>query len=281
MNTKKYILFALTALLTASCYDSTWKQPSIEAGQEACGNQNIKASNVKTIAQVKEMYDKAITSGDPVQVKEPMQIQGVVIGNDNGGNVYNAIYIQDKTGAICISIKQNGLYGIFPVGQSVMVELNGLYLGNYGGQPQIGIYSVNYKSGYVQLYGMSRYQWMTHYKIIDPLLDIDTTPLEITDASELNYVDDVNKLITLKGAILAEANGKKAFANPEDAASNQTAVNRSIKGQTKIILRTSTFADFAMVVMPTEKVDITGLASYYNGTWQILMRTMNDIKTAE
>ena len=43
------------------------------------------------------------------------------------------------------------------------------------------------------------------------------------------------------------------------------------------MLRTSTYADFAQKVMPTDVVDITGVATRYNDTWQILMRTENDI----
>jgi DNA/RNA endonuclease YhcR with UshA esterase domain len=33
--------------------------------------------------------------------------------------------------------------------------------------------------------------------------------------------------------------------------------------------------------MPQGKVDITGVASYYYGTWQILMRTEDDIQAAQ
>jgi hypothetical protein len=48
-----------------------------------------------------------------------------------------------------------------------------------------------------------------------------------------------------------------------------------------VVVRTSTYADFANVAMPTGKVDITGIASRFNNTWQILMRTEKDIKSAQ
>lgn len=280
MKTKTYILFALAALLTISCSEENIAEPYSKIGQEAYGNQNLKATNPKTIVQVLSQYSSAI-SGDPVQVTEPMQIQGVVIGNDEGGNIYNQLYIQDTSGTICISIGQGGLYGAYPIGQSILLELNDLYIGNYGGQPQVGISSINQKSGAVQLSKMSRYQWLTHHKIIDSIKDVVVEPTEITTSSKLTYPNSCNQLITLKGAELSEANGKKAYANPEDAPANQYAVNRSIKGTTKIVLRTSTSAKFAMAVMPQGKVDITGILSYYNGTWQIMMRTLDDIQTAQ
>lgn len=285
MKTRNIIIIALAALLNTACYNSGFDEPSTQEGQEAYGNQNIKASNLKTIAELKQKYSTAITSGEPELISEPLQIQGVVIGNDEGGNVYNSLYIKDATGAMCINIKVGGLYDAYPVGQSIMLELKGLHIGNYGSQPQIGIYSISQKTGNVQIYGMSRYQWMTHHKIIDKIEGLDVTPVDITASEQLSLDNDCNKLVRLKGVELASANGTTPFADPNAAASNQSAVNQSIKVNnkvdSKIILRTSCYAKFAMKPMPTGKVDITGVASYFNGTWQILMRTEDDIQAAQ
>lgn len=282
MNTKKYIFLALTALLIVSCHDNgDWDAPSTQTGMEAYGNQNLKATNLKTIAEVKALYSSVISGGSLKQVTEPMQIQGIIVGNDEGGNIYQALYLQDASGAISFSISQAGLYGAFAIGQAVLVELNGLYIGGYGQQPQIGTTYTNPKNGNVQTGRMSRYEWQRHYKFIDPIPGLTATPLEISNFQGMTVEQDACKLITLKGAELSAANGKKVFANSGDAATNQTAVNRNIKGMSNVVLRTSTYADFANAIMPTGKVDITGIASYYNGTWQILMRTEADIKSAE
>ena len=117
MKTKKYILFALAALLTASCHDDgnwgqkPWEQYDPTYGIEANGNQNLRATNPKSIADVKAMFSKEISGGSLRQVTEPLQIQGIVVGNDEGGNIYQSLYIQDATGAISISISQAGLFG--------------------------------------------------------------------------------------------------------------------------------------------------------------------------
>ena len=282
MNTKKYIFLALTALLAAACHDSgSWDEPSTQAGMEAYGNQHLKATNLKTIAEVKAIYSNVISGGSLEQITEPLQIQGVVVGNDEGGNIYQALYLQDASGAISISISQAGLYGPFAIGQAVLVELNGLYIGGYGQQPQIGTTYTNPKNGNVQTGRMSRYEWQKHYKLIEPIAGLTATPLEVTNLNGFTVEKDACKLITLKGVELSAANGKKVFANSSDAATNQTAVNRNIKGMSNVVLRTSTFADFANAVMPMGKQDITGIASYYNGTWQILMRTEKDITPAQ
>ena len=47
-----------------------------------------------------------------------------------------------------------------------------------------------------------------------------------------------------------------------------------------IVVRTSTYADFANDVMPTEAVDITGIFTRFRSTWQILLRSTADIAKA-
>ena len=46
------------------------------------------------------------------------------------------------------------------------------------------------------------------------------------------------------------------------------------------MLRTSTYADFANNVMPTGKIDVTGVFTRYRNTWQILLRTLSDVQPA-
>ena len=54
-----------------------------------------------------------------------------------------------------------------------------------------------------------------------------------------------------------------------------------IGGSTRIVVRTSTYADFAGTVMPEGKVDIVGVFTRYRDTWQILMRQDGDFMKAE
>ena len=282
MKITHYIIIAALSLTATSCHDDgDWNGPSRAEGLEAYGNTSLRESNVKTIAQVKELYSNVISSGSLEQITGAMQIKGIVVGNDEGGNIYQSLYIQDRTGAIGISIAQAGLYGAFAIGQPVLVELKGLYIGGYGQQPQIGTVYTNPKNGKIQTGRMSRYEWLKHYKLIDRIPFLDPIPLEVTDMSGLTTADDCCRLITLKGVELQEADGKKTYGASADAAANQTAVNRNIKGMSKVVVRTSTYADFANAVMPVGKVDITGIASYYIDTWQILLRTEADVKPAE
>lgn len=278
MKIKKYILFALTALLVVSCHDNgNWDAVDPAVGMSSYGNQNLVATNPKTIAEVKEMYANEIAYGGLKQVTEYMQIQGIVVGNDEGGNIYQTLYIQDATGAIKISIEQSGLYGPFSVGQGVLIELKGLYVGGYGKLPQIGTIYENPKNGNIQTGRMSRYLWQQHYKLID-IPGLVPTPIVVTNMNQLDMDKDCGKLITLKGVEISVADGKEVYA---PSGTGSTTVSRSIKGMSNVILYTSTYADFANSIMPTGKLDITGIASRYNSTWQIQIRTEDDVKSAQ
>ena len=127
---------------------------------------------------------------------------------------------------------------------------------------------------------MTRYTWQEHYKLIPALDGMIVSPIEaIYNLNKLDIAQDCGKLITLKGVTLAEADGKAVFA-PSDGSVSLTAncANRTIKGVSNVVLRTSTYADFANQPLPTGRVDITGVATRYNDTWQFLMRDIKDIK---
>ena len=275
------LLVPVLTNLISSCQDKDWDSPSTEKGIEAYGNKYLKETNLKTIAEVIALYSNEINNNSLKEVKQPMQIKGIVTGNDEEGNIYNSLYIQDNTAAIAISISQSGLYAALPVGQEILIELQGLYIGGYGKQPQIGTtYTNPNKEGATPQVGrMSRYIWKDHYKLIGT---VDVTKAVFKEVkwnfNSLDISKDCGKLITLKGVTLAEADGKAVFA-PNDGSVPLTAncANRVISGLSNVVVRTSTYADFAKTLLPTGLVDITGVATRYNDTWQILMRRLSDI----
>jgi hypothetical protein len=291
MNTKKYILFALAVLgLTTSCMKGDWDTPSIESGMTSYGNQDIKPTNLKTIAEVKALFATEIKNNSLKQVTTPMQIQGIVTGNDEGGNIYQNLYIQDNTDAIVISVAQGFLYGALPVGQAVLIELNDLFIGGYNNMAEIGSNSYVYDDGTLGLGKMNRFIWQSHYKLIPPSEGLNVTPMELKwNLNALDPEKDAGRLITLKGVEFAAANGTATFIKGNitsvdrelrSKTNNQlTSVIRGFKGlSTTQVFMTSAYADFANQVIPQGRVDITGVASLYRDTWQILVRTIKDVQ---
>lgn len=281
---KKTILILSIALIAlSSCMDGVIQSPLMEQmNDEPYGNSSLTESNVVTIADLKSQYSSVVfnSSNSYKQITEPMQIKGMVVGNDIGGNIYNEVAIDDGTGAILVCISQGGLYGYLPVGQQVLVELNGLYIGGYGQQPEIGTpYTNSRGNSYVSR--MSRILWAEHYRIINPGELQEVTPEEFNQSKikDSNYLQShCGKLMTIKGVTFRDANGTTTFA-PEDQKDAANCVSRSFKeySSSAIVLRTSTYADFAAATMPTGKVDVTGVFTRYRNVWQILMRTPDDI----
>jgi hypothetical protein len=68
--------------------------------------------------------------GEDIFVGHDVYIKGKVISNDEEGNVYKSLYIQDETSGI--ELKLNNNVGVrYKYGSWVYVRLSGLYLGNY------------------------------------------------------------------------------------------------------------------------------------------------------
>lgn len=281
MKQIKYLLFALACTLCASCMDGDdgdWTNPVNEDTKDHFGNKYLQESNLITIEQLKSTYKSVIDDGGYTQVKKPTQIKGIVTGNDIAGNIYNEVSIQDATGAFIICIAQGGLYGYLPLGQEILVELDGLYIGGYGKQGEVGTLYTS-KSGSTYVSRMSRALWNQHFKLLSSNNTV--APIEVTDISQLNLDKDCGKLVTLKGFTIKEANGTAVYAPSDGSVSLQAnCANRSFVGVSNrtLVLRTSTYAKFANSVMPTGAVDVTGIATRYNNTWQILLRTESDVK---
>lgn len=289
-NIKYLLMLVLACSLVTGCMDDDWDTPNAEALNKAYGNQEIAETNVITIGSLKEQYESVInaSTNSYEQITEDVQIKGRVVGNDIGGNIYNEVSIDDGTGAILICISQGGLFSYLPVGQEIVVDLKGLYIGGYGKQAEIGMPYTNAKgNSYVSR--MSRILWNKHFKLTG-VADASKVVAEEFDVSKLadpDYLNNNNgKLMTIKNVEFTNADGKTTFA-PSEEKDAANSVNRGLTqdgtklSTNKIVVRTSTYADFAAKQLPTGKLNITGVFTRYRTTWQILIRDERDIQPAE
>ena len=274
MKTRNIFLLALSAIFAAACH--TWDEPSAEAGMESYGNQYIQETNVVTIDALKTQYKNAINNDGLEKISKPTQIKVIVTGNDEGSNLYKQLYVTDGTGSLYMSIDKSGIFSEAAVGQCMLIELEGLYIGGYGKQPEIGTFYHNDKKNKDQVGRMSRYTWQEHFKLISPVEGLSTKPVMLSTLQGLNIEKDCGKLVTLVGVKMEGADGKITFA-PSNEADAGGGVSRKIEGMSNVVVRSSTYAKHAAMIMPTEKINVTGIASRYNSTWQIMPRTQDDI----
>lgn len=298
MKKTKYIKFLVAAMflggLATSCMDDDWNDPTGEVAPY--GNNDIVEDNDKMIS-IKDLKAKTVDlipssqANDTVRITEDWQLKVRVTGNDIQGNIYNQIAVQDESGeGLLICIQKGGLFGFLPVGQEILVNLKGLYIGIYGNNVQIGVPYTN-TSGRTFPSRMNINVWNEHFKILG-VADASKVVPEKFDVSKLKDVAYVKshrgKLMTLENVEMDGADGKLAWA-PEADKDAGNGVSRTVKingkAQKLMVVRSSTYADFAAKAMPTGKVNLTGIftvyatnPSKYGYTWQILLRSDSDIE---
>ena len=272
MKAIKYLSILAISFLAASCMNE-FDDPQFN--EPPFGNNEIGTANI-TIAELKAKYASIITSGVE-EIKNDIIIEGVVVANDESGNVYKQIIINDTTGAIIIGVNDVGLYAMAPKGQRVRIDCKGLHIGGYGKMAQIGAL-YNGKVG-----RMNKYVFPSHVRLID--LPDPTQAEMIPDTIDSSYFTEANinslaKYVRLEGVEITEADGTATWA-PEELQNSSNVVERHIKmGKTNLVLRMSTYADFANEVMPTGKLNINGVMTRYNNYWQFVISSTSDIETS-
>ena len=279
IKTTYLLIFALACTLFSSCMNGDWDEPDFN-GAAPYGNNSLTEQNVIPIAELIKKYPNVFASTDQnKQIDEDIMIKGRITGNDVGGNIYKQVTLQDTTAAIIIAINEGGLNGYLAEGSEILVDLKGLYIGGYRKQPEIGAPYNGSSIGRMQ-----KDIWAKHFKILG---SPDASLIQPVDFfSTIKYDKKMEatcaKLVTLKDVTFKEADGKSTFST---GTSTGNAVNQELDGYgSKVVIRTSTYADFAAITLPYDNVakkklkcDITGIATRYNSTWQILIRKTSDI----
>ena len=287
MKTLKYLCimavattFALTSCLDGddSLFNNDWKEPSSD--EAPFGNNSITEDGIITIAQLKAHpnYKDAIANSSNKLVEDDIKLRVRVGGNDIGGNLYKQFAVQDETGGLIVAVNQGGLCGYLAEGQELIIDLKGLYIGGYGNQIELG---APYNG---QIGRMSKDIWSTHFKLVGGIPSEGLQPLEFTQEIYNNPNTYCGMLVRLSNVTFRNADGTATLVDGTTSGGNnvnQTTDNYAIS---RLVVRTSTYADFAATVLPfdtenNQKIpcDIIGIATQYRGTWQIMMRKTSDL----
>ena len=280
-------MITAVCVLFASCMGDSYAGID-ENAPVPYGNNELTETNVITIAQLKNDYATYIATDyrdgqSFAKVTDDVKIKAIVTSSDAQGNIYQELALQDATGAIIVSVAQGGLYGPLPVGTEILVSLKDLYVGNYGKQAQIGMPSKN-ATGADVIGRISRATWDQHYKILSTGHIVEPTLFATgTNPTTWNLDTDGGKLGIIRNVSFKSSNKSKAtdtFADPNGGAGSVSWTLNEQDGR-KVIVYNSNFADFANAKVPTGKVDITGIIKRFNNQWEIIIRSLDDIKAVE
>lgn len=223
------------------------------------------AANI-TISELRTQ-NAAATENTPIIITKDQVLKAVITGNDESGNIFKKIYLQDETGAIEMGVDQNSVYNYYPVGQTVYIDLNGLSISVFGGEQQLG-----HPEGY-----LFRTPWEDFKKHVskDKWENLDKIkPIVLDDISIVNAAPNKYKFKLVQFTGVTFKNGGKGIFAPETDYGEEYITDSH--GNT-IMIRTSSYANFAGNGLPEGKGNITGILGRYNGTWQLTLRTANDV----
>lgn len=227
------------------------------------------AANI-TISELRTQ-NAAATTDVPIIIAQSQILKATITSSDEAGNIYKNIYIQDETGAIGVRVDQSNICTKYPVGQTIYIDLEGLCVSVYGGEQQIAIYdeSNNYKTAPIP------WEIFQEKAIRDGWgAPENVKPIVLDDISTINTNPDNYKFKLVQFTGVTFQNGGKGIFAPEDAYGEE---NITDSHGNSIIVRTSNYASFASNKLPEGKGNITGILGRFNGTWQLTLRTANDV----
>ena len=289
MNNKYMILVAtvLAACSLTACMDDT-PEPPVSQDDGVTSPVSIGKPNT-TISKIKDAHSSVMANLNQYELVEKDEIlEGVVVANDESGNLYQTLVIRDVADGsvdqcIQIGIRMSSISPFFPLGKGIRINVKDLYIGNYSAVPKIGQPYITSK-GNPRLGPMLFNLCRSHIELFDVPASTKAkalTPIKVDGAwmtSNQTYAS-VPALASVEGTF-KDADGVTIFA-PDELKDDGYAVDRefNLDSSTKIEVRTSTQNDISYTILPTGKVRLTGIISYYPGSgWQLQLRSLQDLE---
>lgn len=217
-------------------------------------------------------------------VTENEVIHGWVTSSDEAGNIYKTLYIADESGeGLAISVNKTALYQDFPIGQEIVLPMQGYFVGKYNGMQQLG-YPAWYQQGQTwEATYLPAEMWEDLVELngapdpnraeVQPV-DINLSDLQGDSETLLQYQ---GRLVRIKGVTFNDADGTTTYSTA-NASTNRTVTDKD--GNT-LVVRNSNYADFATTPLPEGEVDIVGLLGVYRTTWQLYLRSLGDVVSSD
>ena len=268
----KLTLFSLTLFaILASCVNGDdYGTPDL-TGECSDLNPNISVSTI-SVSATSALQQYNIVGNDI--------IEAYVTSSDEGGNFYKSISLVsvDGTKGFSIPIDAYNLYTKYEPGRKVFVKINSLYYYNNSLTNSLEIGELLDRGEPLEDQ-VGRLNGLTYENIVKrgcSKVDEESLVNRITISTALNN-SYLNKLIEFNGVQFSDSNVGKTYYDPNNLAGSAT--NNIISDNTgnSIALRVSEFATFAGNIVPSLNGRIRGVLTKYNGEYQFMIRTLNDV----
>ncbi len=234
--------------------------------------------------------------------KDAVYFMGRVISDDFTGNIYKNLILQDvldpKHGVTFV-LDASSLSGYYPLGQVLLVRLNGLAIGKYANQYEIGCASYYNRTNETAMNATSKVgwcigripfnrfnRWTQRIGVADPskIVVTDMTIPQMRQEEQENLQGLCGRLVRIKNVHFTseyyDTNGKPQPCDDKDPRVSQNAAvfapttdfinfsqGRIFKDEdgNDLSVSTSEFAKFAYYKLPDEQYvgDVVGIVGYY------------------
>ena len=257
------LIIGFFALGLFSCVDRDFDAPPAIEREDV----TIPADQIITIAELIAMRDGEEFT--PIQID--MYISATIVADDQSGNFFKSLVLQDETGGISLLLDDVELWNRYFVGNRLFVHLERIWLGEFAELPQIGFEPFLDDDN---RFSMAR---IPAAEISDVALLGAFVGAPTPNTRSINELssDDLNTLVILENV---EFNSGSAGAPFADAV-GLNAVNHTLEDcdGNNIIVRTSGFADFANTLTPGGNGTLTAIYSIFNNDKQLLIRDLDDV----
>lgn len=218
-------------------------------------------------------YAKVIE--DPENPERRFIIHGTVISSDEEGNVFKSLVIQDETAALAFSIDSYNLYLNYRRGQEIVLDVTGMDIGKYANLQQVGRKSwyENGNTDQVSFMALETFKNVAELNGMPNLAAVDT--LTVNNFGEISQTPEglrywQSRLVRFKNVYFEDAGKRKlsVWHTTSNEEQNTTIVDRN---GSPLTVRTSGYCTFFNTTLPEGNLDIVGILSYYNDSWQVIL----------
>jgi len=228
-----------------------------------------------TIKDLKDMYRDTILDNDAVvMITNDWNIAGTVIADDQSGNFYKTVVIDDGTAGISIRIDRSDFYRKYPIGRKIFVKLQNLVIGHYGNLIQLG--------GSIDLTDPTQPEAAPiPFTLIDTYIypgvsSLPVIPQVVTINDLVNNMDEFqNRLVKLENVEFKSSDTSDTYADAELQLAGEIYLANCTGDE--IMVRSSGYATFANDPVPDLNGTLTAVFTEYNGTPQLLIRDTYDV----
>ena len=228
-----------------------------------------------SILDLKNQYWKTNLLNNAEKISKPTIIRGKVVSSDEAGNLYKTLVIDDGTAAIALSLNHYNIYSVFPYGQEVAIDLEGLYIGKYHYLMMVGGYS--YTNTGDSTIGFTTFDKLKYQIIGEPT---EIAPINTTLSTLNKALFDESELIKWQSryVTLSDIEFNEPYTpfvdNTEYSTTNRLIYDASLL---QLAVRTSSYCNFRSELTPKGVGSISGILSFYDESWNLLMNSIKDL----